>query len=237
MHTLDMIMYPYEKLADRVEFCPDASDSLRIEAEADFDGFDRRRFIDAVAPKLCDAAKRLGVGGRIRIFKGIVLGAGLGGSSAAIAAGIKAMLEYCNDTGRARTLDREYLCRLGSDVPYMCVGGICRVRGVGEDVVPISCKRSLNIDAVIASGGSDTAKCYAIYDRLKEENGLLDAEKSDVPESVEQAVALGRNDLTAVAEMLNPNIKEARIKLERAGYEQVIMSGSGSCVIGINFAD
>lgn len=232
MHTLDMIVCPFEDLFDEVEFIPDDTDELKLKIYKSFDGFDPERFEKAFRAKLDKLARELNVYGTLRVNKGIVLGAGLGGSSAVLAGAVNAMQDYCRERGMEHGLDAEFLCSLGSDVPCMCMGGICRVRGVGEIVEPIECKKEIQLKAVIAKGGSDTAKCYALYDEMSK-NTALECVKLRLPASVEEAVLLARNDLSAPAEILNPNIKEVREELEKEGHGAVIMSGSGSCVLGV----
>lgn len=236
MHTLDMIVCPFEEMFDEVEFIPDDTNELKLEIRGSFDGFDPERFEKAVRAKLDKAARRLNAYGTLKVNKGIVLGAGLGGSSAVLAGAVNAMLGYCRENGKEEEPDAEFLCALGSDVPYMRRGGICRVRGTGEIVEPIECQKEIRLKAVIAKGGSDTAKCYALYDELNKKKNGSECGKLVFPASVEEAVALMRNDLCEPAEILNPNIKAVREKLEKEGHGAVIMSGSGSCVLGVTLS-
>ncbi len=227
LHLLDMITYPYERYKDVAVFEPsDVAGLTEIKASASFEGFDEARFVAFFEKKAQAIAKRLEVGGRLTIIKNIPLGAGLGGSSASIVASAVAMQEYCDDIGKSSALDAEFLLSLGSDVPCMKQGGICRVQGVGERVTKLDYDKRLDFDLKIAPGGGDTAKCYALYDELQQaDNGMI-------PDSVEEALACNRNDLYAASVSLNPSIAEAVMELkEKYGEDKkVYMSGSGSAV-------
>ncbi len=232
LHTLQMTVCPYPDFSDRVEFFP-VTDCADIEVEgvsAQFKDFDKDRFLDFYIPKARAAAERFGVGGRLRIYKGVPLGAGLGGSSASVAATVSAMSACACDLGESARLDDVFLLSMGSDVPCMTAGGACVVEGVGEIVKPFS-GTVPEFDVYIAEGGSDTAACYALYDRMKEEDPSCDTSLC----SFENKSGAKKyfNDLTAPAVALNPNIGELIRRLQRS-YEHVVMSGSGSAVLGIN---
>lgn len=53
LHTLDMIVYPFEKYADKVEFCPDEDKvGFDIKIAGGFDGLDETRFLRFANDKL-----------------------------------------------------------------------------------------------------------------------------------------------------------------------------------------
>ncbi len=230
MHTLDMIVYPYEKYADSVEFCPiEGARGFDVELAGGFEGLDKDRFLKFANDKLQRIATRFEVGGRLAIVKGVPLGAGLGGSSATLACAVKAVIEYLKATGQNTRLDVDFLLSLGSDVPYMVKGGVCRVSGVGEVVEEIEGKGKIEVCEIIAKGGSDSGACYKLFDELHGENFDL----QNIPLSVDEALCVLRNDLFEPACILNPNIKEARDALKKEGYDKILMSGSGSAVFAI----
>lgn len=131
--------------------------------------------------------------------------AGMGGSSAAVAAMARLLSER---TGIDPS--REFLASLGSDVPYMYVGGEARVKGCGEEVEILPFVGRYVV-AVYSERGVDTAEAYALYD---------EGARSDD----------GENDLFAAACALNPSVARSYGALREAGAERVVMSGSGSAV-------
>lgn len=138
-----------------------------------------------------------------RIVKRIPSGAGLGGSSAVAAA----MARLAART-RGKDIDVHVLRELGSDVPYMYIGGEAEVSDTGETV------RRLPFEArsfVIAfpKGGVDTAAAFALYDA---EGGG------------------GVNDLYSAACRLNPAVREAEEFLRSRGAGNTYMTGSGCAV-------
>ena len=222
LHTLDMLVCPYEKMRDVVLFVPDkkAGEISKVKIFPLFSGFDRKRFLKFYVPKVNLISQKLGVGGRLYVFKGVPLGAGLGGSSASIVGALKAMTRYAEQIGKSTRLDDEFLLSLGSDVPCMTRGKACRVQGVGEKVTEVSFALPSQVRVKIAKGGSSSEECYKLFDvtcdaRTTDERGAL------------------FNDLTAPAVALNPLIGDL-ISQMKEKYEHVVMSGSGSAVIGIN---
>lgn len=230
LHTLDMIVCPCHAYCDEVTFVPrkNASD-VRLFCTAGFAGFDEERFKKFAQSKTDAVATRLGVGGDLYVTKNIPLGAGLGGSSAVIVGALKAMSDCARDLGKSVRLDDGFLLSLGSDVPCMSQGGICRVQGVGEKIETLGCDKTLDFEIVVADGGADSKECYALFDKTCEIN------PSGAPETVEEAVERCRNDLFAPACALNPNIKEAYDALKKKGCEHVVMTGSGSAVVAVRF--
>lgn len=227
MHALDMIMYPYEKLADTATFYPQEGNG-EIYVKCDFADFEEDRFVNAIRDKVFAIFKQFCVCGKVVIEKNIPLGAGLGGSSASIVALIKAVENYCHDIGKNTSLDTRFLLSLGSDVPYMYKGGICRVQGVGEIVEELEYDKKLDFDVIIARGGADSGACYKQYDKLHE---IIPS--TNPPSCVGDAIEEARNDLLEASCIVNPEIKVAIDTLKSRGYRRVYMSGSGSAVFAI----
>lgn len=130
--------------------------------------------------------------------------AGMGGSSAAVVGMVRLMSAR---TGKTPTT--EFLLSLGSDVPYMYVGGEARVTGCGESVERLPFVER-HIVVVYPEGGVDTASAYSLYDA--------------------GARCRGDNHLFAAACALNGNVPAAERALREAGAEKTVMSGSGSAV-------
>ncbi len=127
-------------------------------------------------------------------------------------------------------LDVEFLLSLGSDVPYMVHGGVCRVSGVGEVIEELESEGRIEVCEIIAKGGSDSGKCYKLLDELRGEK----FDGANLPSTVAEAIDAARNDLFEPACILNPQIKAAVDDLKERGFDKIFMSGSGSAVFAIS---
>lgn len=227
LHTLDMIVYPYDKLCDEVRFYPNDKIGLEGLDTSGYDGFDSARFYNENCQKLDEILRHFDVGGRLEIVKNIPLGAGMGGSSAVYAGVVKVVQKYLCAIKKNTAIDAAYLLTLGSDVPCVYYAKPCRVRGVGEDISPLEDNVKLDFDIIVAKGGSDSAKCYKLYDEKCTQSSAAP------PATIKDALDEMRNDLFEPACMLNDNILLACNTLKSKGYEKVMMSGSGSTVFGV----
>lgn len=244
LHTLKMLVCPYPKFVDTVEFLMgEGTEISDISVTAEFDGFDRERFIDFFLPKAQRIADKFGVGGRFVINKGVPLGAGLGGSSASIAATLVAIKSCAEELGKDTALDDRFLLGLGSDVPCMLFSKPCIVQGVGEIIKPVDIPVDIisDIGIEIASGGSDTVACYALYDQLRAKDAGVDTsqcygDEADIANNTvcldinSESIEIFKNDLTMSATMLNANIANLISKLKK-DYKFVSLCGSGSSVL------
>lgn len=229
LHTLDMILAPLPQFEDTATFCPLPNEGeyhiSLVGAEATFDGFLQDRFAFFFENKLNAIAKYFHLSGEVYIKKGVPLGAGLGGSSCCVAATVKAVQNCLAAQGRAKNASVDFLLSLGSDVPAVYEGGLCRVTGVGENVNHMPKTKLPKLKVFIAEGGSDSAACYRLFDKLNAKYP-----SSPPPTTTQEALAVLRNDLSLAAETLNPNIKALRERLLSEGMK-VVMSGSGSALI------
>ncbi len=223
LHTLDMIVVPYEKSEDVAIFSPSDDVTFRY---GGYDGFDATRFDAFFRPKALELMKALDVTGRLSIHKWVPLGAGLGGSSAAIVAAARAMEAYCRRIGKSNALDAEFLCKLGSDVPVMYVGGVCRVKGVGEEVVSLN-EKAPEFNVEIAPLCSDSGLCYKSFDEM----GEICADAP--PTNIEEALIACRNDLERAAFRVYPQLVGFKERLKE-GHKIAILSGSGSAFVCID---
>lgn len=226
MHTLDMIVCPFDKYEDSVSFIPSDSGECGItdiRIDCDLPLFDEKKFLAGNASKFDEIAKRANVCGRLEIVKKIPIGAGMGGSSASMAAAVKAIEKYCCSVSKNIALDTRFLLSLGSDVPYMRKGGVCRVKGVGEEVETLECDALPNFESVVVSGGADSGECYGIFDKLGKDYSDL-----PIPKSVSDALEINRNDLFEAACIVNLSIADEVNRLKSQGIDKVFMTGSGS---------
>ena len=137
----------------------------------------------------------------VSLHKAIPVGAGLGGGSADAAA----VLRW------AGVDDLDQAATLGGDVPFCLVGGRAMVRGIGEQVEPLSFI-SRSVLLLLPPFGVDTASAYLALDELRAAG----------PWTHE------RNDLRPAAERVEPRLVAWRRALEEAAGCEAVLAGSGS---------
>jgi 4-diphosphocytidyl-2-C-methyl-D-erythritol kinase len=181
-----------------------------------------------------DTAKRMAeliqnrygtAGADILITKRIPMSAGLGGSSAD-AAGVAHCMRTLYNLG---DIPADLLLAVGSDVPYMYEGGDKRISGTGERLESVFLQQA-NYAVLVCPGGVSTAEAYALYDKIGGQNPDID--------KILDNMRLGKpyiltNALQKAAAELNHNITTGLELLARSGFENTVMSGSGSSVIGV----
>lgn len=156
----------------------------------------------------------------ILVEKHIPVGAGLGGSSAD-AAGIARGLSELFQIGQ---LEPDLLIKVGSDIPCMYFGGTLRMKGRGQKLEKIALPSDLYVSLIINRNALvHTGDVFFKYDEIGGENGSVDTFLSYI---------IPFNSLEKAATMICPEIKNIREMLEICGFGRVVMTGSGSGVIG-----
>lgn len=214
MHTLDSLMHSIS-LYDIVEMTE--GDGVYMNGVKD-----ERNSVN----KVLELMGECGLGKvRFDIKKGIPFSAGLGGSSADMAAAVVLV-------NKVYGVDLDTV-KLGSDVTFMVKGGFGRVTGIGDKVEYLA---PLSLHLVIAKGrgGVSTKEAYRLFDQEKIERSidtgaLLEGFYSKDIEKIKGNLV---NHLQKPAEVLNPNVKDTLAHM-RKFTDMVLMSGSGSAVFGI----
>lgn len=153
------------------------------------------------ADNLVSRAMRLvGLRAHVRLRKRIPAGAGLGGGSSDAAA----VLRW------AGQLDPDLAATIGADVPFCVVGGRARVRGIGEDVEPLSFVEG-QLTLLTPPFGCSTIEVYRRWDELGGPRG-----------------AEGGNDLEGAALAAYPELARFRDALGEATGLEPRLAGSGS---------
>ena len=230
LHELDMFFCPFDLVWDEAEFLPQDDFALVIEDNTLQQDFDESRFAKEIKSKIEKLAKKFDAVGKLTIKKGVPLGAGIGGSTASLAAAYLAFKKYADDKGKKYDVTPKFLTSLSSDLPAMALGSACRVQGVGDKVTKVD--ENVKIKFVgfkLAEGGSDTASVYAKFDEV----GKISSAK--VPKDIISALKEQRNDLYSSACKFNKNIKKAYAELKSAKPKFLLMSGSGSAVVAVDW--
>ena len=137
----------------------------------------------------------------VRLKKVIPLGGGLGGGSADAGA----ILRW------ARFEDPLDALQLGSDVPFCLLGGRARVRGVGEEIEPLAFVER-TVVLLVPPCAIGTAAVFQAFDGLHARGGA----------------AHDRNDLSAAALIVEPELGAWRACFAEATGHEPILAGSGS---------
>lgn len=175
-------------------------------------------------------------GADITVFKDIPIGAGLGGSSADISGVLNGMAKLYGVEDKAAL--KELADSLGSDTGFMLTGGFARMQGRGEKVTLLNVDTTLNMLLLCPTSSVSAGACYRAYD----ERGISNPNCGSITEQAIAALSqktqndVGRyvmNDLFEPAASLNDDVKIAYEELLSFSPLGVVMTGSGSCVVGL----
>lgn len=175
---------------------------------------------------------------RLHLRKQIPIAGGLAGGSADAAAALVAC-DALWGTGLGRDELAEIAATIGSDVPFLVLGGTALGTGRGEAVSPVLARgNAWHWVLATAGDGLSTPEVYRELDRLRERGAapqpldgtadLLSALRQRDPAVL--ADALG-NDLAAAALTLRPELAATLAAGHQAGALAGLVSGSGpTCV-------
>ena len=168
----------------------------------------------------------------VSIRKGIPVSGGMAGGSADAAATLVA-LDHLWDLGLDREELEELAAELGSDVPFLVVGGTAIGSGRGELLAPVLARGTYHWVFALAQGGLSTPAVYAECDRLRGSGqvpepvanpALMSALRSGDPHELAPQLA---NDLQEAAISLRPDLGEVLAAGMEYGALGGIVSGSG----------
>ncbi len=173
-------------------------------------------------------------GANIMLKKRIPVRAGLGGGSADCAAALIALNELWRLRLPFQTLAR-IGASLGADVPYCMCGGLCRVRGFGDEIEKLDNAREVCLLALHVGAGLSTQAVFAEYDSGGDGSLSLDigsAGSALTAGDYASADMYCGNALERAAIRLMPEIARAIDAMRANGARIARMSGSGSTVFG-----
>lgn len=176
------------------------------------------------------AADLMGVSAAIRLEKHLPNAAGLGGGSSDAAAAARALHDL---TGQSLP-DIAALTGLGADVPVCMQPNAARMRGVGEDIIPVQGLPALH--AVLVNPGLPVMTQQVFANLTKRDNPPM---PDVLPEFASDArfinwLAGMRNDLQGPAMAAHPLIAQVFDKLKvTPGCLLARMSGSGGTCFGL----
>jgi 4-diphosphocytidyl-2-C-methyl-D-erythritol kinase len=228
-HTLDMVMQTvsvYEKVTIKKN-----SGGINISANTKYIPTDGKNTAVAAAQKFFEYVNIKG-GADIYIRKSVPIKAGMAGGSAD-AAGVLTGLNILYET---KLTDKE-LCEIGShvgsDVPFMIVGGTRRVQGVGDIIAPAVNMPRCAFVICMPQKGMSTPVVFRNFNELKhrqfvDTEGLLGAIKD---KDLNKIANLMENVLEKAAD--GPYTAKIKNDLKKFGALGSVMTGSGAAVFGL----
>jgi len=222
------------KLSDRVKIkkLPTKNDIIVLSDE-----IEGKSNLAYEAAKTIKERYNIAEGLEIKIKKNIPIKAGLGGGSSDAASVINGMIEMFAlniDNGEKLQLAKH----LGMDVCYCTIGGLCEVKGIGDEVYPLQIRTPrLNILLIIpANTKPSTGWAYA---RVREEdlgrnidkiNKLIEALKEG---SIYNIAKYIHNDFERVMIREFPFLNDIKEAMLKYGALNASLAGSGLSIYGI----
>ncbi len=181
--------------------------------------------------------EKTGISGGCDIYinKRIPSGAGLAGGSADAAAVFVGLNRLYGNKLTVRELEKLAL-NIGADVPFMLRFGLCRAKGIGEELQDINMGKPIDILCVMKyREPASTKQVYGIFDQIgsschpntDEFLNVLKAHKLD------ELKNYGGNVLTESAVSIAGGIQENIDTMKKTDAKFVSMTGSGSVVFGV----
>jgi len=216
-HLLDMLV-GFADVGDVITVAPSDRASLTLigpEAQALSDG-------PNIITKITDAFATSPVA--ITLQKNLPIASGIGGGSADAAATYRAIRSGQDDNAR--------LLQIGADVPMCVTCKPARVRGIGEDIVPLTLAE---LPIVLVNPRVQVAT-PAVFNSMKiRDNPPLSEMPQDLghPAVLIEYLKAQRNDLQSLAIALAPIIATALSEIAQSGARLARMSGSGATCFGL----
>ncbi|MBQ3394071.1 MAG: 4-(cytidine 5'-diphospho)-2-C-methyl-D-erythritol kinase [Oscillospiraceae bacterium] len=228
-HTLDMVMQTvsvYERLT-----ITKREEGISLSSNARYIPTGEKNVAYKAAKVFFETTGAKG-GCDIYIKKSVPIKAGMAGGSAD-AAGVLVGLNELYKTGLSTERLRDIGSHVGSDVPFMVIGGTKRVQGVGDIILPAPSLPHCRFVICMPSKGVSTPAAFSNYDALGhkthvETDRLIDAIRH---EDVPTMASLMANDLEEAAG--SPDTPVIRNALMDLGALGSIMTGSGAAVFGV----
>lgn len=167
---------------------------------------------DGDSPVSLSAAR---FGAHMKILKRIPIAGGMAGGSADAAAALVA-LNALWELGLDRAELAEIGADLGSDVPFILMGGIARGKSRGEELVPLSSQCRHGFVMLINSAGLSTPAVFKEFDRLAAKRALV-VEDKGVRER-EASCLLGQSN--------NAETASASVPSSTAGLCEAVIGGN-----------
>lgn len=215
-------------LADTIHIeCAPGRTKIELRSELDIPDNLVVRAADSV---LRATGKRARIG--FVLQKRIPMGAGLGGGSSNAAAVLLALPKLLGKPLPTEKLI-ELGAELGSDVPFLLLGGAAVGLGRGTELYPLPDLPSLPALLITPGIHVSTPEAYRALGRPQGGQAPGAIEFQALTWNIENWASECRNDFETVVFRQHPQLKLIKGKLLRLGARPALMSGSGSSVFGI----
>lgn len=219
-------------LGDEVQAAPARSGEFRLAFHGEGAGFlpvDDTNLATRAARLLASHFQVAGAGVNLIIRKRIPVAGGMAGGSADAAA----VLVACNalwGLGVSRAELQPLAAQLGSDVPFMLLGGTAIGTGRGIELASVMTAGTYHWTFALSHHGLSTPSVFREFDRL------FSPQPTEIPPALLEALRLGdapavganlTNDLEAAALSLQPGLARTLQIGREAGALGAIVSGSG----------
>ncbi len=223
-----------EMINDQVSLCDDMSfkkidNGIKLTCNINIDNKDN--LVYKVAKFMFDKYNIQG-GIDINLSKTIPTGAGLGGGSSNCATTIKAI-----DTLYELNLTKEEMAKIGikfgADVPYFIYERPALVSGIGEIIEPFDYEPFFKVLIVKPKVSCNTKDIFSNYTLKHSDYSVNDLKSCLIYKNFDNISQNIVNSLENVAIKLYNDISRTKVALFKLGFETVIMTGSGACVIAL----
>ncbi len=236
-HEISTVMQSVS-LADEIELTrAESGFDLRVEPEDVEVGPPERNTVYGAWRLLRERTGR-DLPAKIRLFKKVPHGAGLGGGSADAAAALTG-LNSLFDLGLRDEELREIGGQVGADVPFCIAGGTSLGEGIGEVLTPLPPPPPHHLVIAKPAASADTGEVYHAHDALPFVDSNLAVPMTTALRSGDLRAFAGAvgNDLAPVTKELAPEVERLERDLLRLGALGAAMTGSGTAVYGIFAAE
>ncbi len=222
-HELDMVMVPVN-VYDTVYMSK--SDEMSFESDSELRWDESNIMYKAV--ELMKHEYNIKSNYKIRLIKRIPAQAGMAGGSADCAAVLR-LINRIEKLGLTAEQLAQTGVRLGADVPFCIYQQAARVKGIGERIRVLADHEKYQVILIKPQEGVSTAEAFRSADNGECEHPDMDlVEEKYLKHELTQDV-MG-NSLQQPAIKLVPVIADIINECRKAGFDKVLMTGSGSTV-------
>ncbi len=220
-HQLDMIMLPID-LYDVVEM--EVSEQMEYQCNIEMP-YDEHNIVYKAVELM---RRRFGFKENFRIIltKNIPMQAGLAGGSAD-AATVMRLINQLLDLKQTKEQLASLGKQIGADVPFCVYGCPARVQGIGEQVTPFKLEQGYDVLLIKPEAGISTKTCFELTDKENLVHPDMDKLQQAFINHQPFAHLLGNSLQPAAIKML-PQIAEILNDCKQQGYDNSLMTGSGS---------